>query len=81
MEAAFLLMNGIQAQMNKIIFTNVREEYAFTVIDPAVAFDVDDYVHPKRVLIVAGGRVVGVLVWVFLALSGGALQQTRQDRR
>jgi len=57
-EAPFLLMNRILAQMNKIILANVRKEYAFS----AVASDVDDSVHPKRVLTVAAGRVVGILV-------------------
>jgi len=80
-EAHFLLMNRIQAQMNKFIWANVCKKYGFKIIGPAVPSDVDDYVYPMMVLVVAAGRVVGVLVRVFLALSGEAKKHSRQNRR
>jgi uncharacterized protein involved in exopolysaccharide biosynthesis len=50
------------------MLANVREEYAFRVVDPASVPDADKYVWPRRALILALGLVVsgmGALGWVF----------------
>lgn len=50
----------IETQMKTIALANAREEYAFRVIDPAVA--PERRVRPKRLLIVALGVVFGLLL-------------------
>jgi uncharacterized protein involved in exopolysaccharide biosynthesis len=57
----------IEAQGKKIMLANVRDEYAFEVIDSAAPPDADDFAKPKRKLIIALGVVVGLMLGVFLA--------------
>jgi len=52
----------IQVQINNIMLANVRKEFSFKVIDPAVAPDIDNYVEPKRILITTVGFVVSILL-------------------
>lgn len=54
----------IEAETKKIMLANVREEYAFKVIDPAVV--PEKKIKPKRSLIVILGFVSGLIVSVFL---------------
>lgn len=65
-QAIYRLM---EEQLNRIMYASVRDEYAFKVLDPAVASDVDVYVRPNRPLMfVLGaffGGVLGVLIAVF----------------
>jgi uncharacterized protein involved in exopolysaccharide biosynthesis len=58
----------IEAQTKKIMLANVREQYAFKVIDAAVAPDEDDYVKPNRPLVLGLGFVGGLLLGVMAAL-------------
>jgi len=57
----------IEAQGKKIMLANVRDEYAFEVIDSAAPPDADDFAKPKRKLMIALGVVVGLMLGVFLA--------------
>ena len=50
----------LQQQIEKIMMASVREDYAFKVLDPAVAADPDDYVRPNKVAIVASCGVLGL---------------------
>ena len=56
----------IEAQIQNIMLANVREEYAFRVIDPAGIPDIDDHRSPNRPLIVLVflgiGSMLGLLV-------------------
>jgi uncharacterized protein involved in exopolysaccharide biosynthesis len=67
----------IEAQTKKIMLANTREQYAFKVIDPAVAPDQDDIVRPKRPLVIALGFVGGGLLGVVAALVKAAAQRRR----
>lgn len=58
----------IEAQINKVMLASSRDEYAFSVIDPAVAADADDFIRPKRPAIVVAGLVAGLLLGILLAL-------------
>lgn len=58
----------IEAQINKVMLANSREEYAFSVIDPAVAADEDDFIRPQRTAVVAAGLAAGLLLGILLAL-------------
>ncbi len=66
----------MEQQINKIMLANVREEFAFTVLDPAVAPEEDDFFRPNRPVLIVLGGLVGVLlgasIAVFLFVARGA---------
>jgi len=68
----------IEAQTKKIMLANVRDEFAFKVIDPAVA--PENRIKPKRKLMLILGLMVGVMLGVFIAffLSFIRSQQTKE---
>ena len=61
-----VLYKLIEEQAKTIMFANVRDEYAFTTIDPAVV--PEEKLRPKRVFIVVFGLVFGGFLGVFIAL-------------
>jgi len=67
----------IQGQVNNIMLANIRKEYAFKVIDPAVASNYDDFVSPRRLLLICAAILAGFLVGGFLALFLGAVDRAR----
>jgi uncharacterized protein involved in exopolysaccharide biosynthesis len=54
----------IEAETKKKMIANAREEYAFTVIDPAVP--PERKIRPKKLMFIAMGVLVGVLISAFL---------------
>jgi len=46
---------------------NVREEFAFKVIDPALPLDPDKFIRPNRGFIIGIGLILGLMVGVFSA--------------
>jgi len=67
----------MESQIQKIMLANVREEYAFKVIDPAVAAELDDYYRPNRPLLVALGLPAGFFIGSFLSLGLAVLSRLR----
>jgi len=61
-QAIYQLM---EAETKKIMLANVRDQYAFKILDPAVA--PEEPAKPMRSLIVAIGMVVGLMLSIFLA--------------
>jgi uncharacterized protein involved in exopolysaccharide biosynthesis len=57
----------MQSQMQSRTFAGVRADFAFRVIDPAVASDLDKRVSPRRTLMVLAGLIAGFLFGVMLA--------------
>jgi uncharacterized protein involved in exopolysaccharide biosynthesis len=57
----------VEANLNRIMLANVREEYVFDILDPAVPADEDAFVRPNRPLLIAIGISFGLLVGVMLA--------------
>ena len=49
------------------MLANVREEYAFKILDPAVAADEDASVRPRKGLIVFSGFAVSLFLALFVA--------------
>jgi uncharacterized protein involved in exopolysaccharide biosynthesis len=49
----------IESSMQSIALANVRDEYAFKVIDPAEPPEIDRFVRPKRILLLLVGFVFG----------------------
>lgn len=66
----------IESQVNVAMLANVREEYVFKVIDPAVPPDADRYIWPQRLLMIVVGFVVGLMIGSLIALirSGRVLE-------
>lgn len=58
----------MQTQLGNAAVANSREAYAFRVIDPAVTPEEDDFVRPKRLLIIALGLVLGIFLGFAAAL-------------
>ncbi len=68
----------IQSQVSRITMANVREEYAFSIIDPAVVSDPDHYVRPMRFLMTVLGFLLGGLI-AAIWLVFRATPSPRQD--
>lgn len=51
----------IESNLQRIMLANVRADFAFRVIDPALAPQVDDYVSPRRILVVLMAGIAGLL--------------------
>ncbi len=66
----------MEAQINERMLANSRPEYAFRVIDPAVAPDVDQPERPKRLLLAVLGLVGGALAGLLAALLFRYARQT-----
>lgn len=56
----------VELEINNIMVANVRKEYAFRVVDPAIVPDADRYFFPRFVIIIPIGLVLGVGLAVFL---------------
>jgi uncharacterized protein involved in exopolysaccharide biosynthesis len=62
----------IETQINKRMLANVSQEYAFRVVDRAMAPDAGDTVWPKKGLLLLGGMILGLGLGCVLAyLTGG----------
>ncbi len=69
----------IEAQTKNIMLANVREEFVFKVIDPAVA---PDYPYkPKKKLLAVLGLFSGFMVAVFLSLLLNYLSKLRTESK
>ena len=66
----------IEAQTKNIMLANVRDEFAFKIIDKAVP--PEEKAKPKRKLMVALGLVLGLFVGIFLAFFTAFLKKQRE---
>jgi uncharacterized protein involved in exopolysaccharide biosynthesis len=70
-------INGlIEAQVNKRMLANVSEEYAFRVVDRAMAPDADDEIRPKKALLAAVGFFLGCFLGVFGVLLAHEIRRS-----
>ncbi|MEM6818425.1 MAG: Wzz/FepE/Etk N-terminal domain-containing protein [Pseudomonadota bacterium] len=67
----------IEQQVELSMLANTRREYAFEVLDPAVAPDFDDVYWPMKVALIAFALILGAVVGVFAALIGQAIAPLR----
>ncbi len=67
----------IEAQTKNIMLANVRDEFVFKVIDPAVV--PEERIKPKRSLIAVLGVVVGFMLSVFLAFFISFVQKQKAE--
>lgn len=65
----------VESQTKQMMLANVREDYAFKVLDPAVQPDPDDPIRPKRLVLLllglAGGLFLGILIALLAGVRGG----------
>jgi uncharacterized protein involved in exopolysaccharide biosynthesis len=74
----------MEAQIKSGMMASVRDDFSLRVIDPARVPDADDFVRPRRALVIVGGFVFGVGAGVFFALAYHALrrrERLRADQR
>ncbi len=71
-----VLFNLIETETKRLMLANGRIEYAFAVVDPAVAAEVRS--SPRRTLIVAVATLVGGLLGVVLAFTVNAFAERRR---
>jgi len=64
-EAIYRLIEG---QVRQRMLADVTEEYAFRVVDRAMAPDADDPVWPRKALLLAAGPFLGLLTGIALAV-------------
>lgn len=70
-ELRTVLFHLVEEQERIRMLATVRDEFAFRVIDPAIAPDIDDWLRPNRLLAILLGIVGGAI----LALGGVVLAE------
>lgn len=68
----------IEAQVKQRMLANVTQEYAFRIVDKAVAPDSNDTIKPNRVLLVVMGPLVGLGIAIVLVLLSASLAGIRR---
>lgn len=68
----------IEGQVNKIMLANVRDDYAFKIVDPAVV--PMERFRPKRRAIVLLGCMAGLIFGTFVALAYSTLNRLRSRK-
>ena len=66
----------IEHQVESVMLANVRKEYAFKILDPAVTPNIDDPVSPNRRLIVISAFLISVVLALVLASIWSAVQDS-----
>ena len=64
----------IESQIQTIMLTNIRKDFVFRVIDPAVIQDADYYVSPRRALLAFLGLILGGFLGLSIAVVRDALR-------
>jgi len=59
----------MKVEINKIMIANVRQEYAFRVVDKALPPDDDQYFFPRVIIVMPIGFVLGAGLALFLVLA------------
>ena len=68
-EARAAMYSLMETQINNIMLANVREEFAFKVIDPALAAEDDDFIKPNRLFLAVLGLVAGMALSAMISLG------------
>ena len=75
----------VETQIETIMLVNVRKDFVFRVMDPAVVQDVKRFVSPRRVLLAFIGLIFGGFLGLSIALvreavSAAAVVKTTAKR-
>ncbi len=74
-----VMYNLIESETKTVMLANARAEYAFTVVDPAVAPEVR--IRPNRKMIVLSGGALGFVLGVLAALAFNFFRQIRSRKQ
>jgi uncharacterized protein involved in exopolysaccharide biosynthesis len=74
-----VMYNLIENETKTLMLANVKSEYAFALVDPAVAPEVRQ--SPKRTLMVLVGLVIGGVLGIVLALGRNLVREYRRSAR
>jgi len=69
----------IESQVNVRTMANVKKEYAFKVISPAIAADPDEFIKPDRSLIISVGVIFGIAFGAFISFCMFAFKRIRKE--
>lgn len=58
----------MEQEISTIMAAHVNEQFVFKILDPAAVADQDDFVRPKRVLIIVAGFMFGFVLGLIAAL-------------
>jgi len=58
----------MEQEISTIMAAHVKDQYVFKILDPAAVADADDFVRPKRVLIIIAGLMIGFILGLMAAL-------------
>lgn len=67
-ELRLAISSIIEQQIQSAMIANVRDEYAFDILDPAVASELDDPVRPKKLLVIFTGILLGMIMSIVIIL-------------
>ncbi len=70
-----VMYNLVEAETKTVMLANARADYAFTIVDPAVAPEIRT--KPRRKLILLSGGTLGFFVGVFVAFAIRLIRQVR----
>jgi uncharacterized protein involved in exopolysaccharide biosynthesis len=73
-----VMYNLIENEMQKLVLANARTEYAFTVVDPAVA--PEEKTSPRPLLMVSFGLLIGTVLGLMLAFFSEVRRKRRTAR-
>lgn len=71
----------IEQQIQQVTMANVREDFAFKVINPAVPPDTDKFIRPNRPFVIALSAFLGILAGIFIAFFTHAARRIRSQLR
>jgi uncharacterized protein involved in exopolysaccharide biosynthesis len=74
-----VMYNLVESETKTLMLANVREDFAFVVVDPAVPPEIRD--SPKRTLIVIVGTLVGGFLGLMIAFAHSTVVKLRKRER
>ena len=71
----------VEVEINKIMIANVREEYAFRIVDKAIPPDEDRFFFPRALIVIPIGFVLACGFALFVVLAWRLLSSIRSKQR
>jgi len=78
MDVRAAISHLLERQLEQITVANVRKEYVFKVIDPAIPPPANKFVKPKRTVLLGVGVLLGAVLGVLAALVRASFAQARR---